>query len=97
MNLDELKDIYDNVAIEYKKISRFHTLTMLTYDVALAGAEKAVGNIPKLSLSDEEKKQLSYSAADKEIESVELKRGWISFEEYAEKIGEPIIDVQQKA
>ena len=97
MNLDELKDIYDNVAIEYKKISRFHTLTMLTYDVALAGAEKAVGNVSKLSFSDEEKKQLSYSSADKEIESVELIRGWISFEEYAEKIGEPIIDIQQKA
>ena len=98
MKILELEKIYNDVISEYNRINRFNDLTSITYDLALASVEKEnnIKSLPKIK-KDDIKKEFSYSPADREIESVELKCGWITYEEYSDKMGVSVDIVKEKA
>ena len=98
MNAQELENIYNNVIKEYNRIGRFNRLTSLTYDLALASVENGVNDKAVFQIPDKiPQKKMSYSAADREVEGVELSRGWISLEEYSDKTGISLDEVLKNA
>lgn len=98
MKSREIEKIYNDTMKEYNRISQFNRLTSLTYYLALTSVEKKTdGNIMQVYFEKESKTNMSYSAADVKIEGVELIRGWIGLEEYAQKTGLAIENIQEKA
>ncbi|GAH19104.1 unnamed protein product, partial [marine sediment metagenome] len=69
-----------------KNIEDFADLSGLSYGLTQQLLFKhPKDQLPKISLPKPQKEELSFSMADQESASVELKCGWLSFSEYAEK------------
>lgn len=89
---------YKNYLENQKYIDNFSQLTEIAYGITQQLLFKNPRNqLPKIRLPKIQPDRLSYSMADREIESVEMSCGWLTYDEYAKKYELESNEVKQDA